>query len=80
MDKRKDTTTANEKMWDARAKNYDKYFWFTHWDEKKLVSVLKLNDKFSLLDLACAPVGHYAISINKRRGQASYTVSIFLRT
>ncbi|MGA9695239.1 MAG: hypothetical protein WBQ62_02390, partial [Dehalococcoidales bacterium] len=55
MDKRKDTTTANEKMWDARAKNYDKYFWFTHWDEKKLVSVLKLNDKFSLLDLACGP-------------------------
>ncbi len=55
MDRRKNQTTANEKMWDARAKNYDKYFWFTHWDEKKLVSILKLTDKFALLDLACGP-------------------------
>jgi ubiquinone/menaquinone biosynthesis C-methylase UbiE len=55
MDRRKDQTKANEKMWDARAKNYDKYFWFTHWDEKKLASLLKLDDKFVLLDLACGP-------------------------
>ena len=48
MDRRKNQTTANEEMWDARAKNYDKYFWFTHSDEKKLVSILKLTDKFAL--------------------------------
>ena len=43
----------NEELWDSRAETYDTRFSFTHWTQKKLVSLLQMQENSYLLDLAC---------------------------
>jgi ubiquinone/menaquinone biosynthesis C-methylase UbiE len=64
-------TDQNEKMWDARAKTYDRYFGFARWTQKKLVSFIKLENNPYLLDMACGTgwAVRYAANFMKGRGE-----------
>jgi ubiquinone/menaquinone biosynthesis C-methylase UbiE len=53
LEKAKGATKQNEELWDSRALSYDKKFGFTRWTQKKLVSILELDQNLVLLDLGC---------------------------
>jgi ubiquinone/menaquinone biosynthesis C-methylase UbiE len=53
MEMQDNVTKKNEELWDSRAGNYDRWFRFTRWSQRKLVSALALEGNPSLLDLAC---------------------------
>jgi ubiquinone/menaquinone biosynthesis C-methylase UbiE len=61
----------NEEMWDVRAETYDRCFSFSRWTQKKLVSLLRLGENPSLLDLACGTgwAVRYAASLTNGRGK-----------
>lgn len=65
-------TEQNRQMWDARAKNYDRYFWFTHWDKKKLISLLTPGESLTLLDLACGPGSALRYAARRYRGKGEF--------
>jgi ubiquinone/menaquinone biosynthesis C-methylase UbiE len=61
----------NEKLWDLRAQTYDRYFGFTRWTQKKLISLLPLGKNPYLLDIACGTgwAVRYAASLTRGRGE-----------
>ena len=71
MQKANDKTKLNEEMWDSRAGTYDRYFSFTRWTQRKLVSLLDLKKNPHLLDLACGTgwAVRYAAKMANGRGE-----------
>ena len=71
MQKADQKAKLNEQMWNSRAESYDRYFSFTRWTQKKLVSMLYLGGNPRLLDLACGPgwAVRYAATLADRRGE-----------
>lgn len=71
MNKTDEKTKLNEELWDSRAGTYDRYFSFTRWTQKKLVSMLDLRNSPSLLDLACGTgwAVRYAASVANGQGK-----------
>lgn len=70
MENADEKAKLNEETWDSRAGTYDMYLGFTHWTQKKLVSVLQLGENPILLDLACGTgwAVRYAARLANRRG------------
>jgi ubiquinone/menaquinone biosynthesis C-methylase UbiE len=71
MRKADNKTKLNEELWDSRAGTYDRYFSFTRWTQKKLVSMLDLRRDPYLLDLACGTgwAVRYSASMANGRGK-----------
>ena len=71
MNKKDEKTKLNEELWDSRAGTYDRYFSFTRWTQKNLVSMLDLRKSPSLLDLACGTgwAVRYASSMANGQGK-----------
>jgi ubiquinone/menaquinone biosynthesis C-methylase UbiE len=72
MKKPDEITEQNEKMWNARAQSYQRFFWFTHWDEKKLISLLSLGEDSLLLDLACGPGWALRYAAHQMKGKGEF--------
>jgi ubiquinone/menaquinone biosynthesis C-methylase UbiE len=66
-----DNAKLNEELWDSRAKTYDTRFGFTRWTQRKLVSMLKLEENPCILDIACGTgwAVRYAASLARGRGK-----------
>ena len=63
------TARQNEELWDSRAETYDTRYSFTHWTQRKLVSLLQLGDNPCLLDLGCGTGWTLRYAANRWQGE-----------
>jgi cyclopropane fatty-acyl-phospholipid synthase-like methyltransferase len=69
MEEVEEQAKLNEQLWDSRAATYNKRFSFTRWTQKKLVSMLHLEENAYLLDVGCGTgwtVRYAAILANEK--------------
>lgn len=71
VQKPNEITKRNEELWDSRAENYDKFFGFNRWTQKRLASLLELEGDPSLLEIACGTgwAERYAASLTNGSGE-----------
>jgi ubiquinone/menaquinone biosynthesis C-methylase UbiE len=71
MEEADENAKLNEEIWDFRAETYDRWFGFTRWTQKKLVSLVELGDNPRLLDLGCGTgwAVRYAAGLANGRGE-----------
>ena len=62
----------NEELWDSRAETYDSRFEYVRWTQRKLVSLLQLNDNPRLLDLACGTGWALRYAADRTNGQGEF--------
>jgi ubiquinone/menaquinone biosynthesis C-methylase UbiE len=62
----------NEELWDSRAATYDRSFSFTRWTQKKLVSMVRLEQNPYVLDLACGTGWAVRYAANSANGRGKF--------